>query len=422
MSRLTLLLLASASLLLGCPEPTPIPVPTPDGGVEPPPLATLKVQLSLDAGVTVSGDVRLALVWHPLPGGSDGGTPAPGDIASQELGAAGPLGQPFTVGFFEPPPETALSHPEGDPSGAFALGSVVAYEDLDHDGHLTVGSQGATTDRVLGSTSAGPGALNYLSPGYWVVWLRTGSELESPSTLGLRGVPGYNLVYFRDLVAPAELVPLDNTIPLELTAAPRLQLVLCPGAYVTGAEQACGAHVWDAPETVGSIVLNDNGSMYAGVMVKGPGAKVVVNGVEIPEGLWEDEYESFQLDEAAPSVLRVGVNDVVVQADGYEPVTLQVTVPARFEVTSPASGSTLHQGSALTATWTPAAGATAYSAGLTVGQLSDRKTVRGPQAALTVPAATGKGTLWISAVDVACWSRVNVVGASVRTVTYDVAP
>jgi hypothetical protein len=238
-------------------------------------------------------------------------------------------------------------------------------------------------------------------------------------------VPGYNVVHFRDRATPLELLPLATALTIEFTDEftndPPLQLIVCPKAYAAGVEDACGVRVWDAPETSGSIELDEDSHIFSSsVYVYGTNGKVAINGVASADHLYEP----------VPSVLRRGVNDVVVEADGYKPFRFQVTVPSAFEVTSPTAGSTVAQGSALTTTWTSAVGATVYEAGFWVNypdSFWSQKRVSGTSVSLTVPQAKApaRGGLRVEAQDgtlSSFYSRVSVVGKSVRTVLVDVAP
>jgi hypothetical protein len=171
----------------------------------------------------------------------------------------------------------------------------------------------------------------------------------------------------------------------------------------------------------GGITLHEDGSLDVLVRVQGAVTTLSVNGVAIP---WDPHVVGHSLDEPIPSVLRAGVNDVLVEADGYDPFRFQVTVPSLFEVTSPTSGTTFQQGSALTATWTPAVGAMAYEAILWAGAQTDWMLVSSPHAALTVPHEPGPCRLQVVAFDKApnLFARFSVVGASDRTVTCTIAP
>lgn len=392
-----------------------------NGGYRGTPIATLGGQLSLKQGLSLTHEVRLAIAWYPDLSG-DHPTP-PKAIATEEVAYTGTFPQSFTFRLYGPPAPEALAQivEDGAPAGKAAVGQLVAYEDLDGNGKLSVDAHGRATDRILGST-AGAGAFDLFTVAtrHLVLWTQDGADL------GLPGVqPGYNLLRYEDPFAAPVALPLATAIPLELTGEPRLALIACPEAYVDPQpETACGVRVWTTPEVNGTISLNEAGAIDAFVMVRTAAgtsstATVHINGAVVPR---DASGLVHSLTEAAPSALRVGLNTIEVEQPGYEPLTLQATVPGAFTITAPADGGTVTAGAPLDVTWTSAAGATRYAATLFVENAGNDASdlVSGTSARLTVPDATGTGTLSVVAYDRLAFSRAAVLGLSVRELTLTV--
>lgn len=387
-----------------------------------PTLATLGGQLSLGQGVALKGDVRLGIAWYPDISADD--PQPPKAIVTEELRYSGTFPQAFTFRLTAPPPRDALAPvvEPGAPAAAAALGQLFAYEDLDGDGRLTLDASGRASDRILGS-SAGAGAFDfYTAAERWLVlWAQDGATLE------LTGVrPGYNLLRYSQPLTPPEVLPLESPIPLALSAEPRLALLACPEAYVDPLqlEEACGVRVWSTPSVSATIAHNDDGSLDAFVLVgNGAGASstVRINGELVPA----DSGAAHTLYEATPRVLRVGENVIEVEQAGFEKLTLKAVVPARFEVTAPAAGATVKAGSTLDASWTLAAGATLYTASLTVEgapMASSSEFSAATSARLVVPAGAGMGDLSVAAYEHLPLARASALGLSVRHVALVVTP
>ena len=396
-----------------------------NGGYQGTPIATLGGQLSLKQGLALTHEVRLAIAWYPDLSGDH--PTAPKSIVTEEVAYTGTFPQSFTFRLFGPPAPAALApifDDDGAQAGKAAVGQLVAYEDLDGDGKLSVDAQGRASDRILGST-AGAGAFDFytVAERHLVLWAQDGA------TLGLPGVqPGYNLLHYTDPFAAPEVLPLTSAIPLELTGEPRLALISCPEAYVDPQpETACGVRVWETPAVNGTIAINETGSIDAFVMVSTSAgtsstATVRINGTVIPH---DSSGLAHTLTEPTPSSLHVGLNTIEVEQPGYEPVTLQATVPGPFSLTAPADGATITAGAPLTVSWTPAAGATVYGATLFVGHAGNdaSELVRGATSVqLDVPNATGLGDLSVVAYDRLVIARTAILGLSVQRVALDVVP
>ena len=222
------------------------------------------------------------------------------------------------------------------------------------------------------------------------------------------------------------MLPLETSIPITLTAEPRLALIACPEAYADPQpEVACGVRVWETPEVNGTIALQDDGAIDAFVMVRAGGetsstATVRINGTVIPR---DGSNLAHSLVEATPSVLHTGVNVIAIEQPGYQPLTLQAVVPARFDVTAPAANATLLANDSIDVTWTAATGATRYAASLFVdgAMPTDSEFVPTTTARLKVPDGAGPGQLSVVAYDCFSLNRAAVFGLSVRTVNVTVA-
>jgi hypothetical protein len=397
--------------------------PAVNGGYRGLPVATLGGMLSLKDGLTISHEVRLAIAWYPDLS-AESPTP-PRAIVTEEISYTGAFPQNYSFRLYGPPTPEAIAQifgQGGTPEGRAAVGQLVAYEDLDDDGQLSLDAKGRATDRILGST-AGAGAFDFYTTAtrYLVLWTQDGADL------GLPGVqPGYNLLRYENPLSPPEALPLTSSIPIALTAEPRLALIACPEAYLAPQpEMACGVRVWDTPEVNGTITLQDNGGIDAFVLVSAGGqtsstATVRVNGTVVPH---DSSNLAHSLVEPTPSVLHTGVNVIVIEQPGYEPLTLQAVVPARFDVTSPAADATLVAGSTITARWTPATGATRYAASLFVdgAMPSNTEFVTGTSAPVKVPDGAGTGQLSIVAYDRFALSRAAIFGLSVRNMNVTVS-
>lgn len=394
--------------------------PAVNGTYRGPPLVTLTGQLTLAPSLTLEHGVRLAVAWYPNLAAD---TPvAPRAIATEELEYTGSFPQRFSFPLHAAPAQAAreVVTAEDGTRGEAAVGQLLAYEDVDGDGQLTVDAAGRSVDRILGST-AGAGPFDFFSSEQRdvVAWVKNADDLG----LGHAGMkPGYNLLRFSSPLTEPAVLPLDTSIPLALTGDPRLQLIVCPEAYATpDPGQACGVPVWLTPPLNGALTLREDGDFDVFVMVQGGARRVTVNGVDVPTT--DPDRVTFAMTyAAAEGVVHVGVNTVVVDARGFEPLQLAATVPARFEVTSPQPGQRLAPGGTLRAEWTEALGATLYSVNLGVGAASDGTLTAARTVELRVPAEQGPGELSVTAFDKLGLGRTTMSGLSVRSVPIQVGP
>ena len=410
--------LCAAVLAMGCGAAV-------NGDYRGPPLVTLGGQLTLKEGLTVGGGVRLAIAWYPNLAG-DNPTP-PKAIATEEVSYTGSFPQNFTFRLYGPPAAAALERVEREDGtiGEAAVGQLLAYEDLDGDGKLTVDATGRSADRILGST-AGAGPFDFFSSAQRdiVAWVSDADDLG----LKVQGMKaGYNLLRFTSPFEPPAVLPLDTPIPLALTGDPRLALIVCPEAYADpDAQVACGVTIWNTPEVMGNLAWQADGSMNAFFLVKVGGeqttqARITVNGVEVP---LDQGATSYSLLEATPSAMRPGLNTVVIEAPGYSAMTMQVRVPGDFSITSPVGGTQVAPGATLAVAWTASTDATGYAASMFVdgpGPGSDTELTTSLTTSITVPPTTGRGELSVTAFERLDFSRSSVTGITTRSVVLTVA-
>lgn len=394
--------------------------PAVNGAWKGPPLVTLTGQLSLQDGVVLEQGVRLAIAWFPNLSGDS--PVAPRAIATEEVEYTGTFPQRFSFPLHGPPAREALEVVVADDGtqGEAAVGQLLAYEDLDGDGKLSVDSAGKSSDRILGS-AAGAWPFDFFSQGQrdLVTWVKR------PDDLGLGRVgmkPGYNLLRFDSPLKEPTVLPLDTPVPLRLTGDPRLQLIVCPEAYASReSEQACGVKVWSTPPVSGALTLRDDGDFDLFLSVESGAQRVQVNGVEVPP-MGPDRVSFSEAFTAASNAVHVGVNTLTVEATGYAPLTLEVTVPSRFDVLSPAPGARLTPGGPVRLSWTAALGATIYGPNVFVGEHAAGDVTPELAIELRVPQSVGPGEVNITAFDRFGFGRTSVMGLSVRSVPVVVGP
>ncbi|MBX3201710.1 MAG: hypothetical protein KF894_26470 [Labilithrix sp.] len=209
------------------------------------PLAVIQGQLSTsNDGVRPASDVRVAVVWS---------SSATGFRTSVDVRASPVFPSKFRLELSDPPPAAVMVRPSDGPSPAptedntnpnpptrpktthatssvaYAIGSVVAYEDLDGDGQLgLIDADTPPTDRVLGANEE------------LVIVYVEGDPAGLGATDGsTKPVRGYNLLRQprcapskRGPVTCAEPVwlPITTLYELPLTADPRLAEQMCRSA------------------------------------------------------------------------------------------------------------------------------------------------------------------------------------------------
>lgn len=215
-----------------------------------PPLATLHGTIT-SAAVTTSPTVRVALVWNlPLSATNMGAT----FRATQELDVRAEFPASFRLDVRNVPPAEVMqtvdsSKQPGGPT-AYAMGTLVVYEDTNQNGKLDLipQSANASADRVLGA----PERLE-------IIYLEGGSV---PKTAGAptSDIDSVDLLRGFNLVLEPETAPLapgcsdcgspvgawarldtSAALPIALTANPQLSRSICElaGGVSVGGSGSC---------------------------------------------------------------------------------------------------------------------------------------------------------------------------------------
>jgi hypothetical protein len=204
------------------------------------PLAVIQGQLSSQSTMSATpSNARVAVIWN---------TGTTGFKTSMDVAASPVFPSKFRLELRDPPPSTSMEQPSEprptDPttdhpgfgfdqqsrpltnksgSGSYAIGSVVAYEDLDGDGRLgLIDANTPPTDRILGANEellvvyiegdANPFETPAPKRGY--------NLYRSPRcTKGTRETP--------PVCPPGSWVPISTEYELPLTAEPQLAEKMC---------------------------------------------------------------------------------------------------------------------------------------------------------------------------------------------------
>lgn len=197
-----------------------------------PPLATLDGQLtrSTTQALTSAANVRIAVVWRSVDGGYS---------SAQDISVTPVFPSKFHLELSDPPPATAMAHAAaggGDGRETWpadvgvALGSVVAYEDVNGNGKLDLVDQSATAfvDRVLGVSAE-------LSLVYFEGSTIPSSFKTDPA--GNRAARGYNLLRFASCGILEKTcnrdadgwLPMTTLYEVPLTGEPAFGTLMCQG-------------------------------------------------------------------------------------------------------------------------------------------------------------------------------------------------
>jgi hypothetical protein len=330
------------------------------------PLATLRGTMTARENLVINQPVRLAIAW--FTNFTQTGTPSgpPRSVVTDEVTYTGVFPQAFTLSLMSRPPADAITTDATGVRGA--VGVLLAYEDLNGDGELTVSGTGPVQDRVLGSSASilvrpfdpATASQNYL------VYVET---LTAQAPAG--ATTGYNLATNAEVDGgqTQQWTSLTSAqLSLELTGDPALNLLACSDFYArlstpSFGSGACG--ITTQPPTtalIGAIVQlgPDFGSAYVtigglgsdGGFEPAPGAQdagVTVNGQPLT---WNGT--TFSLFEQNRSALIDGANVVrVVMPDGSVWQETGVVPPA-FSVVAPTT--TVPLGASFEVSWVRASG------------------------------------------------------------------
>jgi hypothetical protein len=176
-----------------------------------PVLATVHGELTNPQSLTPSPATRVAVVW--LVAG-DGSYRVAEDLPVQPVFPA-----QFTLSLTSAPPSAVmLNDPKVSADLSWAVGAIVAYDDLNGNGRLDLVDKGATAyvDRILGANDQV--VLSYFEG-------TLTKELADPS--GHMPTLGFNLFAFPTGSAPGAWLPIDTPYTLPITANPRFSEIMC---------------------------------------------------------------------------------------------------------------------------------------------------------------------------------------------------
>jgi hypothetical protein len=150
-----------------------------------------------------------------------GQAPPQGDPVPSQGPSSGPAPSPAPAPSSGP---TASPTPSAPPDFALAVGSVVAYEDLNGNGKLDLVDEGATSyvDRILG---ANPGLVLVYIQGTLTPGTDFANLLRDDS--GSLPQPGFNLFHSAQGTDKSAWLSMDTLYELPLTGDPRFASMMC---------------------------------------------------------------------------------------------------------------------------------------------------------------------------------------------------
>lgn len=345
---------------------------TVDTGYPGEPLVTLEGQMTLAPGISISGPVRLALIWYPgWAFGLDLGAHRPDSkaVVAEDIPYEGSFPANFRFHVYRPPPDEARSG-QGEGS-TFASGILIAYQDKNGNGKLdTIPATGSPVDRLLGSTVVfTESRFHYL--------LYTDMEFTFVDGVDLK--KGFNLVRFAGLMDSATL-PLSTPISLELSASPILDMMVCEPLWSSEEPQVegnlCGIPGLDdshpdpdALQVQVTVNRSGEGAQVSLTLATGEDAEVLdaqvtLGGEPVPYDIELGAY-SLPVSSAAP-LLEGGTIELTVTWGGKE-LKRTLSIPGRFDITSPVPDAVAPGGSKFEVRWTRPTGADAYNVYLIAG-------------------------------------------------------
>jgi len=145
------------------------------------PLVTIAGELTNPKSIILGPDLRVAVVWMAANGESD-------FMVSEDLPVIASFPLRFQLDLRHAPPPEARRAPFGEPTFRGAIGAVVAYEDLNHNGRLDIVENDAPqfVDRLLG------GGLDE-----WLIYIDSVDPGAMVDRAGKGPRLGYNRLEFR---------------------------------------------------------------------------------------------------------------------------------------------------------------------------------------------------------------------------------
>jgi hypothetical protein len=350
---------------------------TVDTGYPGEPLVTLEGQMALAPGVTVNGPVRLALVWYPrflfsldlgffLPEADSRA------VVAEDIPYEGTFPANFRFHVYGPPPAGARMESTDGTRIGLSSGILLAYQDGNGNGKLdTIPATGSPVDRILGSS-----VVFTESQFHYLIY--SGVELDLIPGVQLK--KGFNLVRIAGLAS--ETLPLTTPISLELSGNPILEMLVCEPLWESADPprvegDLCGIPGLDgfkpAPDSLQvAVTVERTGDQTqarldittgeAGAGVKD--AEVTLGGRPVP---YDPDTESYALLETETSPLSEGGPIELFIRSGGKEHRRTLTIPGRFDITTPVADSVVGSGSKLEVRWTRPEGAGAYNLYLFAG-------------------------------------------------------
>jgi hypothetical protein len=225
-----------------------------------PPYLTLHGTITTTGAVTTPSTVRVALVWKL--DAQSGASASSSFRAVQELDVRAEFPVSFSIDVRALPPVEAMRQAgKGAPlpgiANAYAIGTLVVYEDANRNGKLDLlpADAPASGDRILGAPT-----------GLEIIYLEGGGIPKNPDALPgdedvLDHDPGFNLIFepAREPIEPGctacggpvgpwTKLPLRGDLQIALTADPRLARALCAdtGYVSASAQSGCQPCIGDA--------------------------------------------------------------------------------------------------------------------------------------------------------------------------------
>jgi hypothetical protein len=328
-----------------------------------PPVAALRGTMTARAGLTLNGPVRLSVLWFARESTGPGSLLG---VRSDEVAYTGTFPQAYELRLDGLPPTSALQMTDAGEVGT--SGVLVAYEDTNGDGQLTLAQGGPVLDRVLGASSVAFLSSRSAAPKFdaqYLVYLDSVGSAQ-PADAGL-GYFVQSIAYLDGGLASDIAAINAATMPLELTGGADLALLACGDLYASflrgtsAAETLCGIAPPNQLSPQANVqLLDDKGSTFvsfASLGVDGglqtpPGiadASVTLNGV----ALASTSSGVFSLYES-PNLTIGETNTVRVVAAGFAPFEGRCVMPAAFSVMAPTS---VHPGESVVVSWSESGGA-----------------------------------------------------------------